>query len=87
MIVTIKGTILKVTNKTGLSKKDGKAYNFCSASFVDDDSNVFSFNVDSDFAEKVGVAALLKLKNKEVTATLNLYPKGYNIACQLVDYK
>lgn len=87
MIVTIKGTLLKVVNKSGTSKKDGKAYNFCSASFVDEDSNVFNFNVEQDFVEEVGIATLLKIKNKEIVATLNLYPKGYNIACQLVSYK
>jgi len=72
-------TLLKVENKTGTGKTSGKAYDFHTATVVDEDANVFTFNLADEVVASNGKETLASLRNVRVVASVNFKPKGFDI--------
>jgi len=79
-------TLLKVENKSGVGKTSGKAYDFFVATLIDEDSDVFKFNISDDLASSKGKDSLLDLRNVPISAQVNFKPKGFDVAGTLVDF-
>lgn len=81
-------TLLKVVKKEGTAKASGKPYSFLVANIVDDDANVFAFNLTDDLAASAEVQEILtdETKNLRITATVKFLPKGFDVAGTLVEF-
>jgi len=80
-------TLLKVQHKEGTGKKSGKEYSFYTATVVDDDANVFGFNLDDKLTTaKDAVETLLALKNVPIKADVRFLPKGFDIGASIIDF-
>jgi len=77
-------TLLKVQLKEGTGKTSGKAYKFYTASVVDEDANVFGFNLSDKIADSE-VQKLLEVKNEKINATVEFRPKGFDVSGTLVE--
>jgi len=80
-------TILKFVQKKGVGKASGKPYDFLTASVIDDDGNVFGFNVAPAVIEEHGQDELLKMRNVSVEATVEFKPKGFDCAGTILDWQ
>jgi len=86
----VKLTLLKVSKKEGVGKKSGKDYRFYTATVVDEEANVFGFNLHdslvpaSDSSEE---RKLLDLRNRSIVADVEFRPKGFDISGTLTDFE
>jgi len=78
-------TLLKVVNKSGTGKTSGKPYDFHVATVIDEDANVFNFNVADELAQREGRDVLASLRNVEITAEVRFTPKGFDVQGSLQD--
>jgi len=80
-------TILKVNHKEGTSQK-GRPYSFYVASVLDEDGNVFAFNISDDLVKlsksDEGEVQLKDIRNDERTVDVEIRPKGFDCAGTIV---
>jgi len=80
-------TLLKAEKKEGKGKKSGKDYLFYTATVVDEDANVFTFNLSDSITENASdVVKLLEVRNQSVTADIEFKPKGFDIGGRIVEF-
>jgi len=79
-------TLLKAENKAGVGKTSNKPYDFYVATVIDEDSNVFKFNLSDDLVKENGADTLKALRNVPITAEVRFVPKGFDVAGTLVSF-
>jgi len=73
-----------VIKKEGTGKISGKPYLFYAASVVDEDGNVFAFNLsDSLVATPENIEALMAIRQESVLADVNFRPKGFDVGATI----
>jgi len=88
IVKDVKLTLLKIRHKEGTGKTSGKPYSFYTADVVDDDANVFGFNLDDKLAPKdaIETSELLAVKNAPIIATVRFTPKGFDVSGTILDF-
>jgi len=77
-------TVLKTFHKEGIGKKSGKPYDFYTASVVDEDANVFTFNLSDKLVQEWG-SKLDELKNEFFeSAQIEFRQKGYDCSGTII---
>jgi len=76
-------TLLKVQHKEGVGKKSGKEYSFYTATVVDEDANVFGFNLADEVVKAAPAGSLESTKNVSVFADVKFVPKGFDVSGQI----
>jgi len=78
-------TVLKVRHKEGIGKASGKPYDFYVASCVDEDANVFTFNLSDKLVEDHTPEKLLDLRNEYYqNAQIEFKQKGYDCSGTII---
>jgi len=83
LVKNIALTLLKVQHKEGTGKASGKPYSFYTATVVDEDANVFGFNLADEVVKAASPDVLLALKNAAVIADVKFSPKGFDVSGQI----
>jgi len=79
-------TLLKVQLKEGTGKTSQKPYRFYTASVVDEDANVFGFNLSDSLVDSPAkVEELLGMKNVRVECTVEFRPKGFDVGGTILE--
>jgi len=85
----LKVTVLKVLLKEGIGKTSNKPYRFYTASVLDEDGNVFGFNL-SDAIVKEALdedVDLGTLRNEDRSIDVEFKPKGFDTSGTIVHWE
>jgi len=78
-------TVLKVFHKEGIGKASGKPYDFYTASCVDEDANVFTFNLSDKLVESLGKDVVEAYHNEYFeNAQIEFRQKGYDCSGTII---